>query len=113
MALALACGALAVGASSAHAATIVIVNLNEPGVGFNDTTPATPVGGNSGTTLGQQRLIAFQRAADLWGATLTSSVPVRIGASFEPLSCTASSAVLGSAGAAEIFSDFRNAPRAN
>ncbi|RYF01683.1 MAG: peptidase [Oxalobacteraceae bacterium] len=47
------------------------------------------------------------------GATLTSSVPVRIGASFEPLSCTASSAVLGSAGAAEIFSDFRNAPRAN
>jgi hypothetical protein len=113
VALALACGALAVGASSAHAATIVIVNLNEPGVGFNDSTPATPVGGNTGTTLGQQRLIAFQRAADLWGATLTSSVPVRIGASFEPLSCTASSAVLGSAGATEIFSDFTNAPRAN
>jgi hypothetical protein len=112
--LALACGALAVTASSAHAAaTVVIVNLNEPGVGFNDPAPVAPVGGNTGTTLGQQRLIAFQRAADLWGATLTSSVPIRIGASFEPLSCSANSAVLGSAGANEIFSDFQNAPRAN
>lgn len=72
-----------------------------------------PVGGNPGTTLGQQRLYAFQRAADIWGATLTSSVPIRIGASFVPLSCTATSAVLGSAGANEIWSDFPNAPRAN
>jgi hypothetical protein len=107
--------ALAVGAiTTAHAAaTIVIVNQNAPGEGFNDPTPAVPVGGNTGTTLGQQRLIAFQRAADIWGATLTSSVPVRIGASFQPLSCTANSAVLGSAGANEIWSDFTNAPRAN
>jgi hypothetical protein len=112
--MALACGALAVGATSAHAAaTITIVNLNQPGVGFNDPTPATPVGGNTGTTLGQQRLNAFQYAADIWGATLTSSVPIRIGASFVPLSCTASSAVLGSAGANEIWSDFQNAPRPN
>jgi hypothetical protein len=95
------------------AAAIVIVNLNAPGVGFNDPTPATPVGGNPGTTLGQQRLNAFQAAADIWGATLTSSVPIRIGASFVPLSCSASSAVLGSAGANEIWSDFTNAPRAN
>jgi hypothetical protein len=94
------------------AATIVIVNENAPGVGFNDPTPVTPVGGNPGTTLGQQRLNAFQRAAELWGATLTSSVPIRIGASFEPLACTATSAVLGSAGANEIWHDFPNAPRA-
>lgn len=110
LALALAVGAV----TSAHAAAnIVIVNLNDPGVGFNDPTPATPVGGNPGTTLGQQRLYAFQRAADLWGSTLTSNVTIRIGASFVPLSCTASSAVLGSAGANEIWSDFPNAPRAN
>jgi hypothetical protein len=109
-ALALSCGA----AASAHAATVItIVNLNEPGIGFNDLTPVAPVGGNAGTTLGQQRLIAFQHAADVWGATLTSSVPVRVGASFVPLSCTADTAVLGSAGANEIFSDFPNAPRAN
>jgi hypothetical protein len=38
-------------------------------------------------------------------------VPIRIGASFVPLSCTDNSAVLGSAGANEIWSDFTNAPR--
>jgi len=105
--------ALAFGAAvpARAAATIAIVNLNAPGEGFNDPTPAAPVGGNTGTTLGQQRLNAFQRAADIWGATLTSSVTIRIGASFVPLSCTATSAVLGSAGANEIWSDFPNAPR--
>jgi hypothetical protein len=110
LALALAIGAV----TSAHAAAnIVIVNLNDPGVGFNDPTPATPVGGNPGTTLGQQRLYAFQNAAGIWGSTLSSKVTIRIGASFVPLSCTATSAVLGSAGANEIWSDFPNAPRAN
>ena len=95
----------------ARAATIVIVNQNVPGVGFNDNTPAAPVGGNPGLTLGQQRLNAFQRAADIWGATLSSEVPIRIGASFVPLSCNATGAVLGSAGAYEVWSDFAGAPR--
>jgi hypothetical protein len=108
-AAALSCSAMAAQA----AATITIVNLNAPGVGFNDPTPATPVGGNNGTTLGEQRLIAFQHAANLWGATLTSNVPIRVGASFVPLTCTATGAVLGSAGAYEIFSDFPNAPKAS
>ncbi|MDQ2989428.1 MAG: peptidase, partial [Pseudomonadota bacterium] len=75
------------------AATIVFINRNDAGVGFNDPAVVAPVGGNAGTTLGQQRLIAFQHAADIWGATLTSSVTIRVGASFEPLSCTADSAV--------------------
>jgi hypothetical protein len=109
-ALALSCCAW--GAAQAGA-TITIINTNAPGEGFNDPTPAAPVGGNSGTTLGQQRLIAFQHAADLWGATLSSSVPIRVDASFQALSCTASSAVLGAAGANEVFSNFQNAPRAN
>ena len=110
----LVAAALALAADAAQAAaTIVIVNQNAPGVGFNDPTPAAPVGGNTGATLGQQRLNAFQYAASLWGATLDSSVTIRIGASFVPLSCTATSAVLGSAGANEIWSDFPNAPRAN
>ncbi len=95
------------------AATIVIVNGNSAGEGFNDPTPVAPVGGNAGTTLGAQRLIAFQRAADIWGATLSSPVPIRVAASFEPLPCNETGAVLGSAGAVEIFSDFANAPRLN
>ena len=110
----LAATALLASASRAEAAaTIVIVNQNAAGVGFNDPTPVAPVGGNPGTTLGQQRLNAFQYAADLWGATITSNVDIRIGASFVPLSCTANSAVLGAAGANEIFSDFPNAPKTN
>ncbi|QOY94167.1 peptidase [Massilia sp. UMI-21] len=108
-ALALACGA---SGSAQAAAQIVINNLNAPGVGFNDTTPATPVGGNIGTTLGEQRLIAFKHAANIWGATLTSSVPIVINAQFIPLSCTATSAVLGSAGATQVFADFPGAPKA-
>ncbi|GGC68590.1 PA domain-containing protein [Undibacterium terreum] len=110
-------GAFVVGMSSAAAsfaaATIVIVNGNAAGVGFNDTTVAAPVGGNSGTTLGQQRLIAFQAAAAKWGATLTSSVPITVLATMEPLACTATTATLGSAGATQIFSDFPGAPLAN
>jgi hypothetical protein len=98
---------------SAHAAaTIVIKNLNAPGVGFNDPTPATPVGGNTGTTLGQQRLIAFTHAANIWGATLNSPVPIVVNAQFTALPCTANGAVLGSAGATQIFADFPGAPKA-
>lgn len=38
---------------------------------------------------------------------------IRIGATFVPLACSANSAVLGSAGANDIFADFPNAPRAD
>ena len=76
-------GALAFGSGQIQAAaTIVINNINAAGVGFNDPTAATPVGGNSGTTLGEQRLIAFQYAANLWGASLTSNQPIIINAQF-------------------------------
>ena len=74
------------------AATIVIQNGDPAGVGFNDATVVAPVGGNTGTTLGQQRLIAFQYAANIWGATITSSVPIVVLATWEPLSCTATGA---------------------
>jgi len=92
------------------AATITIVNGNAPGVGFNDPTPVTPVGGNPGTTLGEQRLNAFQYAADIWGSQLASNIEIKVLATFEPLSCNATSAVLGSAGTIFIFADFPSIP---
>jgi uncharacterized repeat protein (TIGR01451 family) len=103
---------LLLGASSSAfgAATIVILNNDAAGVGFNDTTAATPVGGNNGTTLGQQRLIAFQAAADKWGATLDSNVTITIRAQWTALTCTATTAVLGSAGAIQIWRDYAGAP---
>jgi len=98
-------------AAPAPAATFVISNLDGPGEGFNDPTPVAPVGGNNGTTLGQQRLNLFEKAAAIWGAAIESAVPVIIQASFDPLSCNASSAVLGSAGSTYIIRDFSGAPR--
>jgi hypothetical protein len=97
--LLLATALLASIASSAFAsATIVIINLDGAGEGFNDATPAAPVGGNPGTTIGAQRLNCFTQAANIWGSILTSPVTIQIQAAFNPLSCTATSAVLGSAG---------------
>jgi len=104
---------LAVSSKSFASAPIVILNNDSAGVGFNDPTPVAPVGNNNGTTLGQQRLNAFQFAANIWGATLNSSVTITIRASWASLGCSASSGTLGSAGAVGIFSGFPNAPQPN
>lgn len=110
LACALAAATFASGAASA--ATIIPVNMNAPGIGLNDPTPATPVGGNPGTTVGEQRRIAYQFAADLWGAVLESDAVIRVQAQFTALNCSASSAVLGSAGTRQVFANFANAPLA-
>lgn len=93
-------------AAPTRAADIVPVNFDDPGVGLNDATPKAPQGGNPGATLGDQRQIAYQFAAHLWGSVLKSDSPVFVGASFAPLACTPTSGVLGSAGAVSVFSDF-------
>jgi hypothetical protein len=104
-------------AASSHdargAATIIIQNADSANTGFNDPTPVTPVGGNTGTTLGQQRLNAFQFAANIWGATLNSSVPITIRASWASLQCDATTAVLGQSTSVETFRNFPNAPISN
>jgi hypothetical protein len=104
--------ALTLATSSFASATITIRNTDTAGVGFNDTTPATPVGGNPGTTVGEQRMNAFREAARIWSEKLDSPVEILIDASFAPLTCSVSSATLGSAGPTEIFSDFPHAPQA-
>ncbi len=112
-ALAALAGIVVIVATSAPAqasATISIINFDGANEGFNDPTPAAPVGGNTGTTVGQQRLIAFQHAATLWGAALDSSVTIVIRAQFNPLTCTATAATLGSAGASFIFANFPGTP---
>ena len=94
--------ALATPSSVAASARIVVINGDGVGEGFNDPTPAAPVGRNTGATKGQQRLIAFQHAATLWGITLDSNVEIRVLAQFSPLGPN----VLGSAGTTAVFSDF-------
>src|SRR5690606_38735685 len=87
------------------------VNLDEgTGQGLDDPTPATPIGGNPGTTRGEQAQVVFRFAADLWGQVLDSDVPILNTVTFQPLSCTETSGVLGSSGTNYIFSFNSPAP---
>lgn len=104
-ALSLGCGV------SAQAAKIRIVNADLPGVGFNDTTPVAPVGGNEGTTLGEQRMNVYLNVAKKWGKHLPDGPDIEIRADWPALSCTSTSATLGSAGAWSVWRDFDNAPQ--
>lgn len=101
---------LLAGSTAVPAANFVLVNIDPPGTGFNDSTPATPVGGNSGTTVGEQRLVAYNRALQQWGSILKSDVPIVVLGSFGPRPCTATGGVLASAGAWNIEINFPNAP---
>lgn len=107
--------ALALVATNLSAGTgrIVIVNTDRPGIGFNDPTPATPVGGNTGITRGEQRMYVFERAAHRWTTTLDTNVDIRVRASFAPLECGETSVVLGAANAITWSYNFEGAPRQN
>jgi hypothetical protein len=111
LALGIACG---FAASHAQAtATFVIVNKNAAGVGFNDaSTPDAAAGCNNGETLGQCRLRVFGVAAAQWGQLLNSPVTITVDGSMTPLTCSSTSAVLGSAGPNTAHANFTNAPRA-
>jgi hypothetical protein len=97
---------------AATAATVTLVNLDGPNEGFNDPTPFAAVGGNTATTLGQARLNAFQYAANIVGATLASSVTIRVEINMDPMGGSAGGAILGGAGPAAVVRDFGGAPLA-
>ena len=97
VALAAAFVAILAGSASASA-TLTIVNNDAAGEGFTAATVVAPIGGNPGLTRGQQRLNVFQTAASIWGSILDSSVPIQVLATFDPLTCSPTSGVLGSAG---------------
>jgi len=97
-------------ATVTQATTIVISNVDSAGEGFNDQTPVSPVGGNPGVTLGEQRLKLFEHAAKIWEAVIDSNVTITVQSSFDPLTCSASSAILGSAGATTVHTNFSGAP---
>ena len=88
-------------------AEIRIINGNAEGEGLDERTPAEPVGGNPGTTVGEQRLIAAQYAAALWSATLGNQVPIAIRTEFTDLDCSGGTAVLGAAGPTLLYDSSR------
>jgi hypothetical protein len=101
----------AFGAAAAEAASIRIINRDGGTEGLNDTTPVAPIGGNRGTTLGEQRLIAFEHAANIWASLIDSPVDIEVVVGFDPLPCDRDRAVLGQASPNSVHSDFDGAPR--
>lgn len=106
---ALALAALGLSGGAAAAKLTMINGDNGTAVGLNDPTAATPVGGNPGLTVGEQRRIVYQYAMDQWGAVLQSDVEVKVYATFARLTCDANSAVLGSAGPNWVVYNFPGA----
>lgn len=64
---------------------------------WNDPTAATPVGGNPGTTLGQQRRNALVHATELLSEQIRSTVPITVQACWEHQGGTSNRATLASA----------------
>jgi hypothetical protein len=92
--------------TASAASQFVLEFTDGPGVGFNDPRPATPVGGNMGTTVGAQRKAAMQFAADTWGKILGSSVPIVVRIGFSTINCSMGVAPLGHAGPATAIGNF-------
>ncbi len=109
--VALAAAALLLLPVAGQAAGIELVNRDDPGEGFNEATPAQPVTGNPGRTLGQQRLNVFNAVAWRLGSQIASDTVMRIEASWKALSCSALSGTLASAGPTFVFRDFPKAPK--
>ena len=68
--------------------------------GFDSSTAISAIDGNNGTTVGAQRKLSFIKAAEIIADQVASSQTIIVDADFAALSCNASSATLGSAGAA-------------
>jgi hypothetical protein len=99
--------------SAAAGAQFFILNVNIGPTGFNDPTPVEPVGGNTGRTLGKQRLGVFERATALWGSRIDSDIQIVVQSQMNPLFCAGGAATLGTAAAFTAVRDFDGAPLAN
>lgn len=108
--LPLAIGVLACLASTVSpAATFILLNGDDPGVGFNDPTPVAPVGMNIATTRGAQRLAVLQAAMDYWGVRIASNVPIHVAADHLDGECTPDVAFLANGMPVDAFSDYFDA----
>ena len=87
-----------------------INNLDQPGEGLNDATPANPVGGNTATTIGDQRLAVVEEAARIWAATLNINTTISVDINFDEQLCDNFQAVVGAASPTEVRSNFQGAP---
>jgi hypothetical protein len=101
----LAAGLLVAAAAPAQSGEVIVDFFADPGTGFADPTPAEPIAGNPGTTVGEQRIFVFLRAAEIWTQTLQPEQDIFVAAEFVPLGAN----VLGAAGPTFIHSNFPGA----
>ena len=79
---------------SSGSSNIIIRVLDGPTEGFNDPS------------LGAQRMQAIERAAQIWGNAVRSSVPINLGVQFSDLFCSGGSGTLAQAGPQFVFDNF-------
>jgi MYXO-CTERM domain-containing protein len=96
-------GLVALLAAESQATVFTASFADDSGRGYLDPTPVQPVGGNPGTSVGQQRRIVFERALAVFAGRLQSTQPIRVLTTFsgdvDGLECTPTAAVLGGAAA--------------
>lgn len=94
------------------AATLEPFYLDGNNEGYNDPgDPHQPSrdDGNPGETLGEQRRWAFEKALEFWAARLDSNVTIQVESEMNDLDCNSTSAVLGGAGAKNVFANWEPA----
>lgn len=69
---------------SSFAASIIIVNKDGFNEGLNDPTAVSPIDGNAGVTLGEQRMNVLQFAANFIETIIEADVEIKIDARFDP-----------------------------
>lgn len=105
-------GLLAAALQSLPGASFELVVLDDSETGFNSTEPRSPIGGNPGTTLGEQRRAVFEEAARVWGRYLQSAVPIRVEAEFTLLGGEPNAGfTLAGAAPVSVESNFEGAPK--
>ncbi len=107
--------ALALAASLALPAGAEMISVNyldNQGSGFFDSSSVDPLPGNPGTTLGEQRRIALDKAIDAWASRLDSNIRLRLNVEFDDLGC-GDRTTLAQAGTNYISVNFDNRPETN
>jgi hypothetical protein len=100
-------------ASSGSSFAPLEVTFTDPGFsddvcdlsGWNDPSPRTPVRGNSGTTLGEQRRNGVIEAVRLISEQLRPSAPIRVQACWDTFPFSSNGGVLASAGPRFVILD--------
>ncbi|WP_035614599.1 Ig-like domain-containing protein [Haloferula sp. BvORR071] len=64
--------------ATASAVPIQVTYTDAANTGFFDPAPRAATGSNPGTTLGQQRRIAFEYAASRWSSQIKGSIPIKV-----------------------------------